>query len=222
MEYKVVERFVSINGEGRLAGQLAVFIRFAGCNLNCSYCDTQWANKDHVTYKSMNAESIYEYVKSTGVRNVTLTGGEPLLRDGISDLLKLLSEDHELFVEIETNGSVDLKKFSALSGNTISYTMDYKLPSSNMESEMNLDNFSYLTKNDTVKFVSGSMEDLEKAKFIIYQYDLTNKTNVYISPVFGQIDIKDIVQFMMDNHMNGVTLQIQLHKVIWEPEKRGV
>ncbi|GMQ62516.1 putative 7-carboxy-7-deazaguanine synthase QueE [Vallitalea sp. AN17-2] len=222
MEYKVVERFVSINGEGRLAGQLAVFIRFAGCNLNCSYCDTQWANKGLVTYESMNVESIYEYIKSTGVRNVTLTGGEPLLRDGISDLLKLLSEDHELFVEIETNGSINLKKFSAISRNTISFTMDYKLPTSNMESEMNLDNFSYLTKNDTVKFVSGSMEDLEKAKFIIYKYDLIKKTNVYISPVFGQIDMKDIVQFMMDNHMNGVTLQVQLHKVIWEPEKRGV
>ncbi|GMQ55737.1 putative 7-carboxy-7-deazaguanine synthase QueE [Vallitalea sediminicola] len=222
MKLKVVEKFVSINGEGRLAGQLAVFIRFAGCNLSCSYCDTLWANKADVPYESMNAASIYEYIKSTGIRNVTLTGGEPLLEDGISELLELLTKEDEFIIEIETNGSMDLKRFSESEENKIRFTMDYKLPSSNMESKMKLDNFNYLTKADTVKFVSGSIEDLEKAKSIIYKYDLIENTNVYISPVFGQIDMRDIVQFMIDNHMNGVTLQVQLHKIIWEPEKRGV
>ena len=105
----VVEKFVSINGEGTKAGQLAVFIRFKGCNLACEYCDTQWANQTDAPAQQMTAGEIVDYVISTGVKNVTLTGGEPLLRDGIEDVIALLA-DHMLNVEIETNGSISLKK----------------------------------------------------------------------------------------------------------------
>ncbi|GFZ32581.1 7-carboxy-7-deazaguanine synthase [Clostridium zeae] len=221
MDFKVVEKFVSINGEGRRCGQLAIFIRFAGCNLNCSYCDTTWANEKNAPYDLMSSEEIYNYIKSTEVNNITLTGGEPLLQEGIIELLQLLAKDKELHVEIETNGSVLLDTFSKIE-NPPSFTMDYKLPSSNMEKKMNLDNFKFLTKNDTVKFVSGSSEDLEKVKEIIDRYDLVEKTSVYISPVFGQISLDSIVEFMKNNKMNDVNLQVQLHKIIWEPSKRGV
>lgn len=221
MKFKVVEKFISVNGEGPLSGQLVVFIRFAGCNLDCSYCDTSWANSVGVEYNLMTSEDIYKYIKSTGIRNVTLTGGEPLLQEGILELLEALSKDNSLHVEIETNGSAALNKFLNIE-NPPSFTMDYKLPCSNMEENMDLDNFKYLTHKDTVKFVSGSMLDLQKAKHIIDKYNLSNKTNVYISPVFGQIDPEDIVEFMKDNIMNGVNLQIQLHKIIWDPNKRGV
>lgn len=98
------------------------------------------------------------------------------------ELLKLLSKDKELYVEIETNGSILLDEFLNIE-NSPSFTMDYKLPLSNMENKMALDNFKYLTKKDTVKFVSGSIEDLEKAREIINKYNLIDKTNVYISPV---------------------------------------
>lgn len=221
MDFKIVEKFVSINGEGRLSGQLAVFIRFAGCNLDCSYCDTQWANEESVKYELMSEKEIYEYIKSTKVRNVTLTGGEPLLQNNIIQLLNVLSTDDNLSVEIETNGSVSLKKFINIK-NPPKFTMDYKLPSSNMEQKMLVDNFKYLTKNDTVKFVSGSTSDLEKAKYIIDQHSLVSKTNVYISPIFGDINMSDIVDFMQKHNMNGVTLQAQLHKIIWDPNERGV
>lgn len=221
MKFKVVEKFVSINGEGLLCGQLAIFIRFAGCNLTCSYCDTTWANERDVSYEPMTSQEIYEYVKATQVKNITLTGGEPLLQEGILELLELLSNNKELNVEIETNGSVLLDKFNKLN-NPPSFTMDYKLPSSNMEHQMLLDNFKYLTKKDTVKFVSGSFEDLQKAKFIIDKFNLIEKTNIYISPVFGKITMDSIVEFMKDNKLNGVTMQVQLHKVIWDPNKRGV
>lgn len=221
VDFKVVEKFVSINGEGRLCGQLAIFIRFAGCNLNCSYCDTAWANEKNVPYERMSSKDIYEYIKSAGVRNITLTGGEPLLQEGIEELLEVLSKDKELHVEIETNGSVLLEKFLNIE-NPPSFTMDYKLPSSKMENRMALGNFNYLTGKDTVKFVSGSIEDLEKAKEIINRYHLVDKTSVYISPVFGEIDLDSIVEFMKNNKMNGVNLQVQLHKIIWEPSKRGV
>ncbi|WP_339060326.1 putative 7-carboxy-7-deazaguanine synthase QueE [Tepidibacillus marianensis] len=221
MAFKVVEKFVSINGEGRRCGQLAIFIRFAGCNLNCSYCDTVWVNEKNVSYELMSSKDIYDYIKNTKVKNITLTGGEPLLQEGIIELLELLSKDKELHVEIETNGSVLLNKFSNLE-NPPTFTMDYKLPSSNMEKRMALDNFNYLTSKDTIKFVSGSLEDLKKAKEIIDNYSLVDKTSVYISPVFGEIPLDSIVEFMKNNNMNGVNLQIQLHKIIWEPSMRGV
>lgn len=221
VKFKVVEKFISVNGEGPLSGQLVVFIRFAGCNLNCSYCDTTWANNEDVCYDFMTSDDIYKHIKSTDIRNVTLTGGEPLLQEGIIELLEVLSKDRSLHVEIETNGSVPLDKFVSID-NPPSFTMDYKLPSSNMEDKMNLNNFKHLSNKDTVKFVSGSMEDLLKAKYIIDKYELSDKTNVYISPVFGQIDPENIVEFMKDNKMNGVNLQIQLHKIIWDPNKRGV
>lgn len=221
VNFKVVEKFISINGEGRLCGQLSVFIRFAGCNLNCSYCDTTWANEKDVPYELMSAYDIHEYIKSTGVKNATLTGGEPLLQEGVIELLEVLSRDKELNIEIETNGSVLLNKFANIE-NSPSFTMDYKLPSSNMEEKMAVENFNYLSKKDTVKFVSGSTKDLEKAKYIIDKYNLVDKASVYISPVFEEIQMEDIVEFMKDNKMNGVNLQVQLHKIIWEPSKKGV
>ncbi|WP_435790099.1 putative 7-carboxy-7-deazaguanine synthase QueE [Clostridium sp.] len=221
MKFKVVEKFTSVNGEGPLSGQLVVFIRFAGCNLNCGYCDTTWANAPDVTYNLMTSVDIYNYIKSTDIRNVTLTGGEPLLQEGIIELLQILSKDISLHVEIETNGSVLLDEFANIE-NPPSFNMDYKLPFSKMEDKMDLNNFKYLGNKDTVKFVCGSRQDLEKSKFIIDKFELSDRINVYISPVFGEIDLKTIVEFMKDNKMNGVNLQIQLHKIIWDPNKRGV
>ena len=221
MVLQVVEKFISINGEGRRCGQLATFIRFAGCNLNCGYCDTAWANDRKVAFDPMTAEEVYAYIKETQVTNVTLTGGEPLLQQDMGELLELLSQDPELYVEIETNGSVLLSKFSGLE-NPPSFTMDYKLPSSGMERMMALENFDFLTEKDTVKFVSGSMADLEKARELINKYKLTEKTSIFISPVFGDIELESIVDFMKDNQMNGVNMQVQLHKIIWDPNERGV
>lgn len=222
MKYKVVEKFVSINGEGRLSGQLAVFIRFAGCNLDCSYCDTKWANEEDVEYQLMSKEEIYDYIKSTEVKNVTLTGGEPLIQERMLDLLEFLSKDKNILIEIETNGSIFLKKFTSIQDNPPRFTMDYKLGSSNMEDETILENFNYLKDFDTVKFVVGSREDLEKAKHIIYEYKLIDKVNVYLSPVFGRIDMDEIVEFMKENKMDKVILQVQLHKIIWDPNRKGV
>ena len=91
-----------------------------------------------------------------------------------------------------------------------------------MESKMCLENFERLTERDTVKFVCGSHDDLERAAQIIGKYSLTDKCKVYLSPVFTMIDPKDIVEFMKDRTLNGVRLQLQLHKFIWDPNERGV
>ncbi|AVQ19324.1 putative 7-carboxy-7-deazaguanine synthase QueE [Fusobacterium mortiferum] len=219
--FKVVEIFESINGEGRRVGQLAIFIRLQKCNLNCSYCDTRWANGDDAPYTLMSEDKIYDRILKSGIKNITLTGGEPLLHKDVEILLEKIGENPNLSLEIETNGSIELEKFSKLKNPPL-FTMDYKLPSSKMENKMCLDNFKYLTLKDTVKFVVGTIEDLKKAKEIIERYSLIGKCAVYFSPVFNSIDPIEIVKFMKENRLNGVNLQLQIHKFIWDPESKGV
>ncbi|MGN0600098.1 MAG: putative 7-carboxy-7-deazaguanine synthase QueE [Oscillospiraceae bacterium] len=220
-EFKVVEKFVSINGEGQRAGQLAVFIRFKGCNLNCDYCDTKWANEPSAPFEAMDESEIYDYIKFTGVKNVTLTGGEPLLQDNIEILLKRLACDKALNVEIETNGSVLIEPFTNIDKRP-SFTLDYKLAGSKMEQFMKTENYKYLQKNDTVKFVVSSTNDLERAVKIIREYELDKKCGVYLSAVFGRKEPADIVEFMIKHRLNDINLQLQMHKFIWDPNKRGV
>ncbi|MZQ75371.1 MAG: putative 7-carboxy-7-deazaguanine synthase QueE [Peptoclostridium sp.] len=222
MEYNVVEKFASINGEGPKAGQLAVFIRFAGCNLSCRYCDTKWANEADVKAEKMSAQDIHEYIKSTGISNVTLTGGEPLNQYGIRELLDRLADDSYIDVEIETNGSIDIEPFLNISPRRPSFTLDYKLGSSGMEAYMDTENLSCVSRQDTVKFVVGSIDDLERAKEVIEEYDLDKKTRVYLSPVFGEIEPAQIAEYMKSHYINGISLQLQLHKFIWDKDKRGV
>lgn len=217
---RVVEKFISINGEGTRAGELAVFVRFQGCNLNCSYCDTAWANEPGQPYTQESPEEICRFIVSTGVRNVTLTGGEPLLQEEMQRLLSLLSGQDGVRLEIETNGSVSLRPYCEDA--RPAFTMDYKLPSSGFEGQMNCENFSLLQASDTVKFVVGTNEDLGRALEIIREYDLTRQCHVYLSPVFGKIEPEQIVDFMKEHMLNDVRIQLQLHKLIWDPEKRGV
>ncbi len=177
--FHVAEKFVSINGEGKKAGELAVFIRFAGCNLVCNYCDTAWAIGKDAPYEEFTEEELLDYIIETGVKNVTLTGGEPLIQKDILVLLKTLSayKDGYLSIEIETNGSVDIMPFVTEVPN-ISMTLDYKCPGSGMCKAMNLDNLKNVRANDVYKFVVSDIADLDDMKRLIEEYDLTNKCKV--------------------------------------------
>lgn len=217
---RVAEQFLSINGEGTRAGELAVFVRFPGCNLRCGYCDTRWANEPDCPAEELTPEEIDRRVREMGVVNVTLTGGEPLLQPELPRLLALLLRDGALRVEIETNGAVELAPFCGAPRPV--FTMDYKLPSSGCEGAMKPENFALLQRQDTVKFVSGSRADLDRAREIIRRYDLTRRCHVYLSPVFGSIEPAEMVEYMTGHRMNDVRLQIQMHKVIWDPDQRGV
>lgn len=218
--FPVVEVFYSINGEGKRAGELAAFIRMKGCNLQCSYCDTAWANEENTECEWMTSQEILERIKNYKAKNITLTGGEPLLKSEVERLLEVLT-DAGYRVEVETNGSVDLEPYRDISS-AITFTMDYKLPGSLMEEKMCLDNFIRLRKTDTIKFVVSNREDLERA-YALWQEQLTDcEAAVFLSPVFGKIEPVQIVEFMMQNHWNQARIQIQMHKVIWEPEARGV
>ncbi len=221
MIYKVVETFISINGEGQHAGELALFIRFAGCNLNCNYCDTRWANQPDVVYQEMTETEIKALVTDSGVRNVTLTGGEPLLQPGMYQLLETIGSLPDIRIEIETNGSVDIGPYMTLIRRP-AFTLDYKLPGSGMEAGMNTENYRYLTKEDTVKFVISDKADLTRAREIIEQYQLEGRCGIYYSPVFGRIRPAEIVDDMIEHRLNGVHMQLQMHKFIWDPEQRGV
>ena len=208
-EWSVNEIFFSIDGEGNRAGSLAAFIRLAGCNLRCSYCDTAYAFDEG---KSVRIEAIAEAVK--GWKNVTVTGGEPLCQD-IHVLLQRLRE-HE--VNIETNGSVDVTPYHAYPW--VFFTLDYKCPSSGMESSMLEKNFQTLRPQDVLKFVVGDMEDLRTAQRVCEKYE--PNCLVYLSPVFGKIEAKEIVEYMKSARYKNWRLQLQLHKYIWPPDARGV
>lgn len=221
-QYRVAEIFTSINGEGTRAGELAVFVRLCGCNLKCSYCDTMWANSENAPFVKMTANEIKKAILQTGVKNVTLTGGEPLASPHIKELIICLSEEDSLSLEIETNGSVNIEELSKINNRPI-FTLDYKLPSSGMEDKMILDeNIAFIEKKDCIKFVAGSDNDLERAFEIIEKYNLTKRCHVYFSPVFGKIDPAAMVEFMKQKKLNNARLQLQLHKFIWNPNERGV
>ncbi len=219
---QVVEQFTSINGEGRRAGQLAVFVRFKGCNLDCEYCDTKWANEADAPFEARKITEIVTSVTDTGVKNVTLTGGEPLLQKHIKLLIEQLLQAG-LRVEIETNGSVAISPFRIAGyDKQLTFTVDYKLGCSKMEEKMLSENFDAVQEQDTVKFVVGSEEDLHRAKEIIDEHHLIGKCSIYFSPVFGAIELEQIVEFMKKEKLNDVNMQIQMHKVIWDPNAKGV
>lgn len=223
----IVEIFDSIEGEGRRSGRTATFIRFAGCNLRCSYCDTTYALFGEPTpclFTEMSVDEILSHV-NPNYRRVTLTGGEPLIQPHISDLIKaLLERDTE--VNIETNGTVNTEPFR-LSDNVF-FTIDYKLPSSGAESHMKLDNYFNLNPDDVVKFVIGSDEDLAEAISItssIYSYYSSVKTlqplleklppRVYYGAVAGAFSLSRITDAVIATpSLSQVTVQVQLHKIL--------
>lgn len=214
---KLAEIFNSIDGEGIRAGKLATFIRLAGCNLRCSYCDTPYA----LALSDGKEISVDDIVRTIGENHyITITGGEPLIHPETKELVqKLASLGYE--VNIETNGSIDITPFLL---HDVIITMDYKCPSSGWEPAMILSNLERLRKGDVLKFVV-SKEDLPAVRMILRNYKI--QAQIYLSPVFGAIEPVEIVEFMRQLQTEGLDMdnarvQLQLHKYIWEPNKRGV
>lgn len=222
---EISEIFLSIEGEGKRTGLPAVFVRTYGCNLNCSYCDSKYATTSN-DYKLMTIPDIVKAVGSFNCMRVTLTGGEPVFQNHWLDLVnELIDSGYE--VNIETNGSIDLKDVPRGREGCFC-TIDYKLGSSGMSEHMCLNNFNIqnlrIDNDDVIKFVIGSEEDLNQALDAIIKHNLKNYRWVYFSPVFGSIEPSAIVEFIL-NHVDvlkNVHMQLQLHKCIWDPDKRGV
>ena len=227
---QINEIFASIDGEGIRTGYLVTFIRTQFCSLKCIYCDTKYSldacdNNGNKQYIDMSVEEILQQCKDLGNRRITFTGGEPLIQKDAQELISVLTiNDFE--VNIETNGAVDIKPFKDINfeqpvdHKNVIFTMDWKSPYSGMRDKMIESNLDLLNSRDVLKFVVANKEDLADMKDIITRHKL--KCSIFVSPVFGQIEGKDIVKYMQNNNLQNVRLQLQLHKYLWDPNMRGV
>jgi len=212
---KVNEIFYSIQGESSYAGLPCVFIRLTGCNLRCSYCDTQYAYEEG---REMEISEIIDRVASCRCHLVEVTGGEPLIQQETPSLIfSLLEKGYEVL--LETNGTQDI----SLVDERCVRIVDIKCPSSGEEKNNDLENLNRLTDKDEVKFVIGGREDYEYARKIleIIDYKSSRMSPVHFSPVFGKMKPEILAEWILEDNLN-VRLQIQLHKIIWDPERRGV
>lgn len=210
----VNEIFYSLDGEGIRAGYPAVFIRLAGCNLRCNYCDTGYALCSSDGDK-MTIPEIIAKVKSFGnCRNITLTGGEPLLQRNAIALLKELHGEFDTIVE--TNGAVKIDEALPFA----SICMDWKTPSSGMNGLMIDCNLRKLRPTDCLKMVVRA-SDIPYTGFFLQTR--TFNCPVYLSPVYGEIDLPVLADFVKSYQgTKTLRMQVQLHKIIWNPNERGV
>lgn len=222
---KVVEIFNSIDGEGKRAGLPCTFIRLFGCNLSCSYCDSQYACVETKTiqtqYTVMSVEEIVTRVKYLGCSSITITGGEPLIHPGIENLIEALL-DEGCWVNIESNGTKSvIPRFDEYTDDgQLFYTMDYKTNCSGMTDKMYAGSIYTLKHTDVLKFVVGSAEDLNQALEVVEKH--SPKAQIYVSPVFGKIEAAQIVEFIKKHRLWDWKVQLQMHKYIWDKDKRGV
>ncbi len=224
----VSEIFLSVQGEGHTAGAITIFIRLFGCPLSCSYCDSAYATKgddctimtvDEIVAKC-NELSRTDAESTNFCRQVCLTGGEPLQYDTTKALIRKLSSNG-YYIDVETSGAISTADFvKGLEESYVRFTVDYKCPSSGMESFMKDEVFKSLRRKDSLKFVVGDEADLVRMTEILDKY--SPKCSIYVSPVFGKIELIDIAEFIMCHHLYNVNMQVQLHKLIWQPDMRGV
>jgi 7-carboxy-7-deazaguanine synthase len=210
---KINEIFYSIQGESSLAGKPCIFIRLTYCNLRCTYCDTEYAFYEG---KDMSIDDIIKEVSKYNCKLVEITGGEPLVQKDVYSLMSSLC-DMDYMVMLETSGSLSVEEVDK----RVKIIMDIKTPSSGMMEKNLFENFKYLKRIDEIKFVIGNKTDYDWSKEIIAKYDLTNRFNVLMSPVFGELENISLAEWILGDDLD-VRYQIQLHKYIWQPDTRGV
>jgi 7-carboxy-7-deazaguanine synthase len=198
---KIAEIFRSLQGEGKNQGKPCLFIRLAGCNLNCRWCDTAYARTGGM---EMSLDMILEQLWRTNPSYVCITGGEPLLQ--ATELEPLLISLHKrgTAIDIETNGTFDFRNLQPYA----SLCMDVKCPSSGEQSNLAL--LDAIRPQDSVKFVVQDEADCQYARDIITKYRIRGE--IFLSPVY-ESDYSVISKFILVNNLP-VRLQIQLHKII--------
>lgn len=206
------EIFRSIQGESTYAGLPCTFVRLAGCNLACSWCDTPYAQ---TVFKAndMTVDEVLTEVKKHSCRLVEITGGEPMMQEETDELAKRLL-DAGCTVLVESNGSIS---FEGLDPRAIK-VVDVKCPASGHAGTFLVDNISLLTKDDEVKFVIADRRDYEFAKRFIEEYlhDVTLK--VLFAPVFPELAPKALAEWILKDGLC-VRLQLQMHKYVWGNER---
>jgi 7-carboxy-7-deazaguanine synthase len=198
---KIAEIFKSLQGEGKNQGKSCLFIRLAGCNLNCRWCDTAYASTGGM---EMSLDMILEQVWRTNPSYVCITGGEPLLQSVELEPLLISLHKRGTAIDIETNGTFDFRKLQPYA----SICMDVKCPSSGEQSTLAL--LEAIRPQDSVKFVVKDEADCQYARDIITKHGIRGE--IFLSPVYGS-DYPVISKFIMVNNLP-VRLQVQLHKII--------
>ena len=215
MSLKVNEIFYSIQGESSFIGIPCVLVRLTGCNLRCSYCDTRYAYEEGILQE---IPDIIAQVSSYRSRLVEITGGEPLLQVETPLLIRnLLDRGYEVL--LETNGSLPIQTIDRRCIRIV----DIKCPSSGESHRNDYSILDNLTEQDEVKFVLGDKEDYQFAKEILVSHKLAHR--IYNPPIFSavteRLDPKNLARWILDDHLH-VRFQLQLHKILWGRNARGV
>jgi 7-carboxy-7-deazaguanine synthase len=209
---KVSEIFLSIQGESSFAGLPCAFVRLAGCNLRCKYCDTAHSFKKGKPYSVQKTISL---IREFDCPLVEIAGGEPLIQEE-TPLLSQALLDEGFRVLMETNGT---KNIDLIKG-TVTRIMDIKTPGSGESDKTDWRNINRLDKNDEVKFVLTSRADYDWAKNIVRQYGLDQKVPLLFSPAHDHLEPAELSRWILEDRIN-VRLQLQIHKVIWPNEEKG-
>jgi 7-carboxy-7-deazaguanine synthase len=209
----VCELFVSVQGESTYAGLPCVFVRLTGCNLRCSYCDTEYAWAEG---QQMSIEQIKAEIKKFKCTLVEVTGGEPLLQEDTIELLgELVIDGYTLL--LETNGSLPLDRVPS----SVHIIMDIKCPSSRENERMRWENLNTLEKKDEIKFVISDRIDYEWAVEVLKTKLTERQCEVLFSPVADRLQPRLLAEWILKDGID-VRFQLQLHKYVWPPQLRGV
>jgi 7-carboxy-7-deazaguanine synthase len=219
----MVEIFETVEGEGTRAGFPTIFVRLFGCNLRCSWCDTKYSYPPEQAGNVMSISEIVTEVRKYSSNYICLTGGEPLLYGDHSLALihALLEIDTLQDLHIETNGAIELGYFmERIDSPKVRYIMDFKLPGSGEMEQMLYSNFEILRAVDELKFVIANETDFQTAVQVLETH-LTAALPLF-SPVWETMPPAKLVELMLKHKLSHVKLNLQLHKIIWDPAKRGV
>lgn len=209
----VNEIFKSLQGESSFTGLPCIFIRLTGCNLRCTWCDTEYAFYEG---QPKSVQDIMAAIEPLGVPLVEITGGEPLLQDTVYDLMNaLLAKNYKVLVE--TGGGVSVAKVPE----PVIKILDIKCPGSGEDSKNLWDNLGHLNPGDEVKFVLADRADYEWSREILDRYNIHKKVKVLFSPVYDKLDLKELAAWVLEDNLP-VRVQTQLHKVIWGKDTIGV
>ena len=209
----VTEIFASIQGESSHQGFPFSFVRLTGCNLRCRYCDTTYA---YESGEEFPLPEVVSRVAAFGLTRACVTGGEPLLQEKAKDLVRILL-DRGMTVLVETNGTLPLKEIDPRAIRV----MDVKCPGSGEEGRMLWENFRHLTPQDEVKFVVSSREDYHFAREVLERYRRDTSWGVLLSPAFGFLPPEKLAGWIVGDGLDA-RFQLQLHKIVWGPDRRGV
>lgn len=208
---RLTEIFYSLQGEASRVGLPTLFIRLTGCPLRCVWCDTEYAFEDGTRY---SLDQILDQAASYRVKQVTVSGGEPLAQPGCHELLKRLC-DAGYEVSLETSGAMPVEAVDS----RVCLVMDLKCPGSGELGRNRWENLNYLKPKDEVKFVIADRTDYEWSKAKLFEHDLSHRVaEVLFSPVAGQLEPAQLADWILEDQLP-VRFQLQLHKLLWRDAK---